>query len=207
MAEKATHTYFRLSESYRDECGVARQRMVLGLGRLLELPDFDDKIRFLERLNQLIKNEQTLFTPCLDEKIEQLAQHYYNQLKQKRKIDNVSDAKEDIERVKLNTLKNKNIREIGAESLCYQAFQQLGIDKYLKTRHWTEEQINLAATHIISRTVYPASELKTALWIKENSDVCELTAYDVEKVTKDKLYEISKKLYQEKSGLENYLSK
>ena len=151
MAEKATHTYFRLCESYRDECGVARQRMVLGLGRLLELPDFDDKIRFLERLNQLIKNEQTLFTPCLDEKIEQLAQHYYNQLKQKRKIDNVSDAKEDIERVKLNTLKNKNIREIGAESLYFQAFQQLGIDKYLKTRHWTEEQINLAATHIISR--------------------------------------------------------
>jgi hypothetical protein len=44
MAEQTTHTFFRLSESYRDEQGIARQRMVLGLGRLLELPDFDHKI-------------------------------------------------------------------------------------------------------------------------------------------------------------------
>jgi transposase len=65
----------------------------------------------------------------------------------------------------------------------------------------------LATTHIISRAVYPASELKTVSWIKENSSVCELTGYDIEKVTKDKLYEISKKLYLEKSGLENHLSR
>jgi len=207
MAEKTMHTYFRLCESYRDECGVARQRMVLGLGRLHELPDPDDKIRFIERLNQLIKNKQTLFTPYLNPAIEQLAQQYFEQLKLKGKIDIASDTKEDIERVKLNTLKNKDIREIGAESLCFQSFQQLGIDKYLKSRHWTEDQINLAATHIISRAVYPASELKTALWMKENSAVCELTSYDVEKVTKDKLYEISKKLYQEKTGLDDFLSK
>ena len=37
--------------------------------------------------------------------------------------------------------------------------------------------------------------------------VCELTGYNIEKVTKDKLYEISKKLYEEKSGLENHLSR
>ena len=39
QVEKATHTYFRLSESYRDQRGFPRQRMVLGLGQLLELPD------------------------------------------------------------------------------------------------------------------------------------------------------------------------
>ena len=44
-------------------------------------------------------------------------------------------------------------------------------------------------------------------WIKENSAVCELTGYDPEKITKDKLYGISKKLYEEKSGLENHLSR
>jgi hypothetical protein len=109
--------------------------------------------------------------------------------------------------VKLNTLKNRNILEVGAESLYYQALRQLGIDNYLKNRGWDDELVNLATTHIISRTVYPASELKTVSWIKENSDVCELTGYDIEKVTKDKLYEISKKLYEEKSGLENHLSR
>jgi hypothetical protein len=38
--------------------------------------------------------------------------------------------------------------------------------------------------------------------IKENSAVCELTGYNIEKGTKDKLYEISKKPYEEKEGLE-----
>ena len=65
----------------------------------------------------------------------------------------------------------------------------------------------MAATHIISRTVYPASEYKTVSWIKENSAVCELTGCDIEKITKDKLYGISKKLYEEKTGLENHLSR
>ena len=131
MAEQTTHSYFRLSESYRDEHGTARQRMVLGLGRLLELPDFDHKILFLERLNELIKGRPTLFS-CKEEKIEQLAQHYYAQLKLKKKVDVASDVVDDIDTVKLNTLKNKNIREIGAESLCHQALHQLGIDHYLQ---------------------------------------------------------------------------
>lgn len=206
IAEQDTHTYFRLCESYRDEHGIACQRMVLGLGRLLELPNFDHKILFLERLNELIKGRPTLFS-CKEEIVEQLAQHYYAQLKLKKKLDVTPDLADDIDTVKLNTLKNKNIREVGAESLCYQALGQLGISHYLKTRGWNDEQISLAATHIISRTVYPASELKTVSWIRENSAVCELTGYDIEKVTKDKLYEISKKLYQEKTGLEKYLSR
>ena len=176
MTERTTHTYFRLTESYRDEFGIPRQRMVLGLGRLLELDEFDDKILFLERLNELIKGNPTLFS-CKDQKVEHLAQHYYEQLKQKKKFDRTSDVvPEDVDTVKLNTLKNKNIREVGAESLCYQALRQLGIDSYLRSRGWDNDQVNLAATHIISRTVYPASELKTVSWIKENSAVCELTS-------------------------------
>jgi len=207
QAEKATHTYFRLSESYRDQNGFPRQRMILGLGRLPELPDFDQKVQFLERLNELIKGKPTLFSSNGNKTIEQLAQHYYQELKKKKKIDRVSDVTEDFDTVNLNTLKNKNIREVGAESLCYQALHQLKIEDYLKSRGWDDGQINLAATHIISRTVYPASEYKTVSWIKENSAVCELTGCDIEKITKDKLYEISKKLYEEKAGLENHLSR
>jgi hypothetical protein len=206
QTEKTTHTYFRLSESYRDEYGFPRQRMVLGLGRLPELPDFDHKVLFLERLNELINGTPTLFS-SIDVKVEELAQHYYGELKRKKKIDNVCPTADDFHTVKLNTLKNKDIREIGAESLCFQAFRQLKIDNYLRDRGWNDEQVKLAITHVVSRAVYPASELKTVSWIKENSAVCELTGYDIEKITKDKLYGIAKKLYQEKEGLENHLSK
>ncbi|MBN1463787.1 MAG: hypothetical protein JW922_08980 [Paludibacteraceae bacterium] len=36
--------------------------------------------------------------------------------------------------------------------------------------------------------------------------MCEITGYDIEKITKDKLYRISKKLYSIKEPLEQYLS-
>ncbi|MDR3219089.1 MAG: hypothetical protein LBU22_08995 [Dysgonamonadaceae bacterium] len=48
--------------------------------------------------------------------------------------------------------------------------------------------------------MYPASELETARWIQENSTVCELTGYPLEKITKDKLYKSSLKLFSENVG-------
>ena len=53
---------------------------------------------------------------------------------------------------------------------------------------WEQQEIALAATHIISRAVYPASELKTVSNIRENSVISEIPGVDREKVTKDKLY-------------------
>lgn len=205
--DNARVAYYRLCESYRDEFGFPRQRMVIGLGRLEDIPEVDQKVLFLERINELIKGEPGIYSPCPDLTVEKLAQHYYQEIRLKNKIDKKTKPSDEIETIKLNTLKNKNIREIGSESICYQAFQQLGIDKFLISRGWDIEQINLGTTHIISRAVYPASELKTVSWIKENSAICELTGYDPNKLTKDKLYGISKKLYQEKEGLENHLSR
>jgi len=90
--------------------------------------------------------------------------------------------------------------------MCHQALDQLRFDDFLEKQGWNDHDINLAKTHLISRAVYPASELKTSKWIKENSSVCEITGTDKEKVTKDKLYRISNKLYDVKDALENHLS-
>jgi len=95
---------------------------------------------------------------------------------------------------------------VGAEWLCMQALEQLHIPSFLQTRQWIPEQIQLALTHLISRVVYPASELHTSRWTKENSAVCELTGYPIEQITKDKLYQISHRLYEVKESLEQYLS-
>jgi hypothetical protein len=83
---------------------------------------------------------------------------------------------------------------------------QLQIAGFLEHQGWDLDDIQLAQSHIISRAVYPASELETSRWVKENSSVCELTGYDIEKITKDRLYRISKKLYAEKEALEQHLS-
>ena len=86
-------------------------------------------------------------------------------------------------------MQHSNVREIGAESICRHTGDKLQLTPLLLSKGWTEGQAQLAATQVISRAVYPASELKTARWIKENSAVCVLTGYDIEKITKDKLYQ------------------
>ena len=159
------------------------------------------------RIEDLIKGGgNTLSIGEVNGKVEQLARHFYKEIIDKKRYD-VHLQKGEWETVNLTTLKNKDAREVGTEWLCKQAFDQLGIADFLKAKGWDDEKISLATTHIISRAVYPASELKTVSYIKENSAICELTGYNKERITKDLLYGISHKLYSVKGELEKYLSK
>ncbi len=67
-------------------------------------------------------------------------------------------AGKDIQSIDLNSIINKDVREVGAEWLSYQAMNQLQIGKFLQDQGWDEEDIELAQSHIISRAVYPASD-------------------------------------------------
>lgn len=200
------YTVYKLVEGYRVN-GQVNHRIIVSFGRLDEL-DTDDRKKLLgRRVEQLIINGgNTLSISQADEQVEQLARYYCEEVKRKRRYD-TKQGKSDWETVDMSTLKNKDAREIGAEWLCKQALDQLGIGDFLKQSGWGQEEISLAATHIISRAVYPASELKTVSCIRENSAISEITVANREKITKDKLYGISHKLYQIKDPMEQYLSK
>jgi len=203
---KQRYTVYSLCESYRLN-GNIRHRSIIGFGKLEALETVEQKKLLASRIEDMIINgENSLSLDFIDEKVEELAHHFYKEIKSKKRYD-VHRNNEDWETVNMETLKNKDAREIGAEWLCKQTFDQLGIADFLKHQQWTEEKIALATTHIISRAVFPASELKTVSLIKENSAVCEITGFDKDKVTKDLLYSISHKLYSVKSSLEQYLSK
>ncbi len=157
------------------------------------------------RIGELIMGGgNTLPTSIADQEVERLAGHFYGEIRDKGTCDIKGG---DWETVNMSTLKNKDGREIGAEWLYQQAFDQLGIGSFLRQNKWDEDKIALATTHIISRSVYPASELKTVSYIKENSAITEITGFDRGKITKDLLYSISHKLNQIKDPLEQYLSK
>jgi hypothetical protein len=109
--------------------------------------------------------------------------------------------------VNADTLNHSNVREIGAEWMCYNTWQQLDLDKVLIDNGFSEHEVQLAQTQVISRAVNPASELATAKWIHENSAIMELTGYDPEKMNKDRLYKSALKLSSVKEKLEHHLSK
>jgi Transposase DDE domain len=198
--------YYRLVESYR-YCNGVKHTTIVNLGKLEELPTVELKKQLAKRIDELVRESRTgmtclFFSDSVD--VEQLAKKYFNEIKSKGKIDISRDSV--LQAVDLDSVKNKDVKEVGIEWLSKQALDQLKLNELLAAHGWDTEKINLAYTHIISKVSKPASEYKTSFWIKENSAVCEVTGYPIEKITKDKLYSISKDLYGLKDKLENHLS-
>ena len=202
--KQQSDAYYRLVESYRNAAGKVCHRTIVNVG-------FIDDDYSPEQLNQAAKmltaryeQKQSLFDPA-DAAVVELAERLWQRIVKDKRLD-LTVYSPCSRHIDADTLRHSNVREIGAEWMCHQTLEELGICKELADAGFTKEQIQLAATQIVSRAVYPASELKTASWIKENSAVCELTGQNSEKITKDKLYESALRLYTVKDQLEQHLS-
>jgi hypothetical protein len=208
--------YYRLVESYRNAQDRVCHRTILNVGHLDNLtPDQLNQIRRI--LTQKVDNccNPLFEVPFTDDPIvNQYVETLYNRMVAEKRIDvlNVKNIQsgnikgKDIQAIDINSIRSKDVKEVGAEWLSYQAVNQLQIGNFLANQGWNSDDIKLALTHIISRAVYPASELETTRWIKENSAVCEVTGYDAESITKDKLYRISHRLFSVQKELELHLS-
>jgi len=119
-------------------------------------------------------------------------------------------AREEEERrkavaVKLETLTQHEARVIGCENLCNSTMRLLDVHKYLNSKGWKSEEINLALMQIIARAIYPYSELKTVRYLRENTALAEMFGVPKEKITKDALYKSARRLWEEHRGLEDWL--
>ena len=208
--------YYRLVESYRNYEDRVCHRTILNAGYLDELTT--DQLNLIQKILTIkaSNHDQPLFELPFteDPKVIHYVDKFYNRMVAEKRIDVLVENQgkqalksgKDLQTIDINSIRNKDVREIGAEWLSYQAMTQLQISSFLEHRGWDQDDIKLAQSHIISRAVYPASELETTRWIKENSSVCEVTGYNMDTLTKDRLYRISKKLYSEKEQLEEHLS-
>ena len=208
--------YYRLVESYRNHSDRVCHRTMLNAGYLDELTT--DQLNLIQKIltAKVANHDNALFElPYTnDTMVMRYVDDFFKRMVAEKRIDVFVEKKEkkaskngkDMQLIDLNSIRNKDVREIGAEWLSYQALCQLRIAPFLESLGWSEDQARLALTHIVSRAVYPASEFETVRWIKENSAVSEITGYDIRLITKDRLYTISKKLYAEKDALEQHLS-
>ena len=208
--------YYRLIESYRNETGRVCHRTLLNVGFLDDLVNIDqlNQIRRIlcNRRQEALGNVHLFEIENNNEQIvNDLADSFWHRLVTENRIDigqkppKVPTARQ-RNMVYETSIRHPDVREIGSEWLCYQALEQLQLADYLSNIGFSEEDTRLAVTQIISRAVYPASELETARWIRENSAVCEVTGYPLQKITKDKLYKSSLKLFSQKENIESFLS-
>lgn len=208
------YDYYRLTKSYIDKDGKTKHRSVLCLG---ELPGFskEERNELAAMLTTMIEKGQSVM--CDNRKLYEEAMSQYVKYRNSRyaqendpRLIAERKAREEEERkkaivVKLDTLTQHEARIIGCENLCNSTMQLLEIRKYLHSKDWTREQIDLAIMQIIARAIYPYSELKTVRYLQENTALAEMFGMAKEKITKDALYQSAKRLWAEHKGLEDWL--
>jgi hypothetical protein len=200
--------YYRLVENNRNALGGVSQRNIMSVGFMDEVSTSELHL-IADGLNDRISGCVRLIEDST--KVQGYVDHLYTRLVNEKCIDRVLESQKrmsscDWQQVDMNSIENKEIRELGVEWMCLQTVRQLKIDSYLDERGWSEQDRDLILAHIVCRAAYPASELKTVRYMQENSSVCELLGLDSGKITKDRLYRISHRLYAEKDGLEKHLS-
>jgi transposase len=196
--------YYRLVESYRNETGSVCHRTILNVGFLGDIATPEQLNHVSRTLTDRYQRKQSLFSQA-DSVINNLVEDLWGKIVSEKRLD-LSLYEEKSRMIHADTLQHSHVREVGAEWMCYNTWNLLGINKVLEDNDFSDHEIRLAQTQVISRAVNPASELATSKWIHENSAVSELTEYDLTKMNKDRLYKSALKLDGIKEKLERHLS-
>ena len=208
--------YYRIKESFRDLTGRVRSRIMLNVGFIEEAHSPEDIRDIGKCLNYLHEHqgERDLFgCPFVDynEFVRSKAEEFWTAMVKNGSIDAVKSAKEESRKkaerlVDVNTVKHTDARDVGAEWICLQAIRELEIDRFLERQGWNEIQINTTLAHLITRTVYTPSELKSIRIMNENSAVCELVSGNQEwHPGYHDIYKVAPNLYGLKDKLEPHL--
>lgn len=212
--EGKKYTYYRLCESIRIG-SKTRHNNLLNLGTLEDLEP-EQRKALANRIESLYLGTN-LFLIEESDKLEILATQFYLELRDKLKTDanvlNSSVSKkalineeQDFDKIDLNSIQHDEVRELGAEWLCLQAVEELGISDFLSSKDWDNEMVNKALALLVSRAIYPASEHKTSQWIESNSAITELIFKQHKNISHQQLYKIGDKLYEQQEDIGEYLS-
>ena len=206
--------YYRLKESYRNASGRACTRILLNVGfihglRPEEIRDISCGLTYKyehQGDRELWDDQMAVYSDVVRQKIDE----YWTRLVEEKKLDVIHRAFEASKakaerRIDVDTLKHTDARDIGAEWLCLQAIRQLKLEGFLRSLGWSEEQVKLAVGHLIVRTIYTPSELKSMRIMRDNSGVCELLDLAIESVTQRKVYSVADWFLKEKAKIEKYL--
>lgn len=203
-ANQKNDSYYRLVESYRNAEDRVCHRTILNIG-FLNAELTVDQLNLISRtLTDKYQRKASLF-PLADPMVERWVADLWARIVAENRLDlTLYDPKSRM--IDADTLENRNVREIGTEWICHNTWHQLGMDGVLRDSGFSEAEIQLAQTQVISRAAHPASELETARWALRNSAVMELTGYDPDKMNKDRLYKSALKLHSVKEKLDAHLS-
>ena len=203
----AVYSTYRLVESYRNAEGHVRQQTLLNLGSHFAFPQTQWK-ELADRVEEIQRGQGRLFAldHALEKEAERIAKLLTKQWSNKdtRAKESNKEAP-DYQSVDVNSLTHTDLRKIGAEHVAYAMAKQIKLDAILSSHRFTKRQKETAIASIISRLVYPGSELSTHRYLTQNSALDELMDTDFTDIGLENLYNISDQLLDNKESIEQCL--
>jgi len=211
-----SYHYYRLCESYRVG-GAPRHRTILNLGKLEALPDRSDHKLLADCIERIVYKKNTLGELTESLKIRRLAEKFAKEIIEKGLVDIPSSPDlfreeadpqfegADYAEVDLNSIRDNYARDVGAEWLCAQTFERLGLAGHLRGLGWSERWVKIAQIYLVARAIFPASDHMSEIWLGQNSGLAEIYGMEGKRITRHHLYKVSRMLYRERDRIEPFL--
>ena len=206
--KEKSYTYYRLTHSYRVG-KKTKQVVVLNLGKLAGVSELNRKLLAV-RIEEILSNEVSMFSEGQFSEIEELAQDFARKVSRDKIFPSPKgkpiseDVHEEYQNININTLEQIESRTIGGEWLVKQTFDALDIPNILKTIGLNERQSIDAQLLLMGKLLHPSSELEAQRWLNESSGAFELYNGNRD-MTRYRLYQAAKKMYQQKTELDTLL--
>lgn len=191
--------------------GKVVQRTILYLGSDKLLENKENRKMVLTILKSKIFRQPELFPQNVPRELIKSALQYYEKycIKYEQDEENPTSippppAKAEFHNIDIKGLEVDDVKEFGAEHLCRQMLDKLGLGEYFTSLGMSDEQTKKALIGIAAKAIYSASEYKTSQILEKNSELSACFGYE-KKITHKQLYSVSDVLYKHKSFIDKYL--
>ena len=207
----------QLTESYRNEQGLCRQRVVTSLGSVQI--NKEDQVLVAKAVEARLNNQPQLFEHEYPESVRQWIDRIVKKVDREgrwRKHVQIQEVQQNqsnsadtdhqtiVDGVILEKVCQADSVVLGPCLLGLHAWQQLLLPELLKELGFNQSQIDAAAVSTIGRLVFPGSEHQLLQWLPRTA-LPELLQTDLTCGAKDRFYRVSDKLLKHQGAIEKHL--
>jgi hypothetical protein len=205
-SKNATKYYtHRLVESKRDSLGKVYKQTILNLGSNYAVVEELDWSILTDRIQNILIGQESLLS--VEEHIDSEAQRIASIIIKRdgEAVDSNKELDSNYQHVDVTTLRNSDVKTVGAEHLAFETAKKLNIPKILDDCGLSKRDVDSAFASIIGRLLSPGSEVSTSQYLKNNSALDEVIGTDFTQMHKERLYKISDILLKHKDVIEDKL--
>jgi len=195
----------RLVESKRDSMGKVYKQTILNLGSNYAVVEESDWSILTDRIQNILIGQESLLS--IDKHVESEAQRIASIIIKRdgKAFDSNKESNSNYQHVDITTLRNSDVKTVGAEHLAFETAKKLNIPEILASCGLSKRDIESAFASIIGRLLSPGSEVSTSQYLRSNSALDEVIGADFTQMHKERLYKISDILLKHKNVIEDKL--